>query len=68
MVVHAGEVSPTFVTSDFNQALKTQRKHTHTRVTVYTALNQANAAAVKKPDRRAFRVNWKIRLETRFYV
>lgn len=31
MVVHAGEVSPTFVTSDFNEALKTQREHTFTR-------------------------------------
>lgn len=30
MVVHAGEVSPTFVTSDFNEALKTERKHTFT--------------------------------------
>lgn len=31
MVVHAGQVSPTFVTSDFNEALKTSRKHTFTR-------------------------------------
>lgn len=36
MVVHAGEVSPTFVTSDFNQTLKTQRKHTHTHVSQFT--------------------------------
>lgn len=31
MVVHAGQVSPTFVTSDFNEALKTSRKHMFTR-------------------------------------
>lgn len=63
VVVHAGEVSPAFVASDFNEALeKTGKKRQMCHG--FSAPNSTRAPGVNRSNEQPEIVNYKIRLQT----